>query len=66
VVAGPAACWDGRVNLSEVLRSLPAEPRIVVSGNHAVPFHTLGLIDEALDGYRLWVLNAPAGLPDRE
>ena len=66
MVAGPAACWDGRVNLSEVLRSLPAEPRIVVSGNHAVPFHTLGLIDEALDGYRLWVLNAPAGLPDRE
>jgi acyl-CoA hydrolase len=38
----------------------------VISGNHAVPFHTLGLIDEALDGYRLWVLNAPHGLPDRE
>jgi len=54
------------VNLSELLRSLPAEPRIVVSGNHAVPFHTLELIDETLDSYRLWVLNAPTGLPDRE
>jgi len=54
------------VNLSEVLRSLPSEPRIVVSGNHAVPFHTLQLIDQTLDSYRLWVLNAPAGIPDRE
>ena len=48
------------------LRSLPANPRIVVSGNHALPWHTLGLIDEALDSYRLWVLNAPPGVPDRE
>jgi acyl-CoA hydrolase len=38
----------------------------VVSGNHAVPWHTLGLIDEALDSYRLWILNAPPGVPDRE
>jgi acyl-CoA hydrolase len=54
------------VNLSEIVRSLPEDPRVVVSGNHAVPFHTLGLVDEALDAYRLWVLNAPRGLPDRE
>ncbi|MGY2873426.1 acyl-CoA hydrolase [Marmoricola sp. URHA0025 HA25] len=54
------------MNLSDVLRSLPAEPRVVVSGNHAVPFHTLKLVDAALERYRLWVLNAPAGLPDRE
>jgi acyl-CoA hydrolase len=54
------------VNLSDLLRSLPADPRIVISGNHAVPFHTLELVDEALDSYRLWVLNAPKGLPDRE
>jgi acyl-CoA hydrolase len=54
------------VNLTELLRTLPAEPRVAVSGNHAVPFHTLKLIDEALDQYRLWVLNAPPGLPDRE
>ncbi|HEX2893981.1 MAG TPA: acetyl-CoA hydrolase/transferase C-terminal domain-containing protein [Marmoricola sp.] len=54
------------MNLTDLLRSLPADPRVVLSGNHAVPFHTLGLIDEALDSYRLWVLNAPPGLPDRE
>jgi acyl-CoA hydrolase len=54
------------VNLTDLLRSLPAEPRVVVSGNHAVPFHALGLVDEALDHYRLWALNAPAGIPDRE
>jgi acyl-CoA hydrolase len=54
------------VNLTDVLRSLPAGPRIVVSGNHAVPFHLLGLVDEVLDDYRLWVLNAPTGLPDRD
>jgi acyl-CoA hydrolase len=31
-----------------------------------VPWHTVGLIDEALDAYRLWILNAPPGVPDRE
>jgi acyl-CoA hydrolase len=54
------------VDLQSALRSLPANPRVVVSGNHAVPWHLLGLIDEALDQYRLWVLNAPPGIPDRE
>ena len=53
------------MNLSALLRDLPAEPRIVVSGNHAIPFHLLGLVDEVLDDYRLWALNAPTGLPDR-
>jgi acyl-CoA hydrolase len=38
----------------------------VTSGNHATPLFTLGLIDEALDDFRLWVLNAQPGLPDRE
>jgi acyl-CoA hydrolase len=66
VARGRPACWDQVVNLSELLRSLPADPRVVVSGNHAVPFHTLGLVDAALDRYRLWVLNAPVGLPDRD
>jgi acyl-CoA hydrolase len=54
------------VNLASLLRSLPADPRVVISGNHAVPFHTLGLVDQALDQYRLWALNAPRGLPDRD
>jgi len=54
------------VDLLSALRSLPANPRVVVSGNHAVPWHTLGLVDEALDSYRLWTLNAPPGMPDRD
>ena len=31
-----------------------------------MPWHVLGLVDEALDSYRLWTLNAPPGIPDRE
>jgi acyl-CoA hydrolase len=54
------------VNLETALRSLPPNPRIVVAGNHALPWHTVGLLDEAIDEYRLWVLNAPPGLPDRD
>lgn len=66
MVAGRPACWDRGVKLTELLRSLPSDPRVVVSGNHAVPFHTLALADEALERYRLWALNAPIGIPDRE
>jgi acyl-CoA hydrolase len=54
------------VDLQSALRSLPADPRVVVSGNHAVPWHVLGLVDEGLEQYRLWSLNAPGGIPDRE
>ena len=54
------------MNLTELLRGLPPNPRVVMSGNHAVPAHVLKLIDAALDEYRLWLLNAPADLPDRE
>jgi len=54
------------VDLRSALASLPVNPRVVVSGNHVVPWHVLGLVDEALDEYRLWALNAPKGIPDRE
>ncbi|WP_151082800.1 acetyl-CoA hydrolase/transferase family protein [Nocardioides cynanchi] len=54
------------MNLETALRSLPPDPRIVVAGNHALPWHTVGLVDQTLDQYRLWVLNAPPGLPDRD
>lgn len=37
-----------------------------MAGNHAVPWHLLGLVDGAVDEYRLWALNAPTGIPDRE
>nr|WP_221200044.1 acetyl-CoA hydrolase/transferase C-terminal domain-containing protein [Nocardioides soli] len=45
---------------------LPDNPRIVVTGNHAIPWHTVGLVDAALDSYRLWTLNGQPGLPDRD
>ncbi len=54
------------MSLRTLLDSLPSDPRVVVSGNHATPRHLLGLVDEALPEYRLWVLNGQVGLPDRE
>ena len=41
-------------------------PRVVVSGNHAVPWTALGAVDRAFQSYRLNCLNAPAGIPDRD
>jgi acyl-CoA hydrolase len=41
-------------------------PRIVVSGNAAVPWQLLRAMDEALPAYRLFMLNAPRGVPQRE
>ena len=43
-----------------------AQPRVVVSGNHAVPWTALNAVDEAIGSYRLFMLNAPAGVPVRE
>ena len=53
------------MELNERLRRLPPNPRVVVSGNHATPWHTVGLVDAALSAYRLWALNGQPGLPDR-
>jgi acyl-CoA hydrolase len=58
--------WNGRVNLSEVLAQLPENPRVVATGNHVTPWHTLAMVDAALPAYRLWVLNGQPQLPDRE
>lgn len=55
-----------RSQLSRLLGRLRQTPRIVASGNHVTPWHTLGLIDEELSSYRLWVLNAQRGVPDRD
>ncbi|MGZ5398411.1 MAG: acetyl-CoA hydrolase/transferase family protein [Nocardioides sp.] len=54
------------MKLNDHLRALPENPRVVVSGNHATPWHTLSLLDAALPSYRLWVLNGQPGLPDRD
>lgn len=54
------------MTLTSLLATLPENPRVVVSGNHATPWHTLALVDAALPAYRLWALNAQPGVPDRE
>ncbi len=52
--------------LTSILGGLPVEcPRVVASGNFATPRTLLGLVDKALARYRLFVLNAQPGLPDR-
>ncbi|WP_255574630.1 acetyl-CoA hydrolase/transferase family protein [Austwickia sp. TVS 96-490-7B] len=43
-----------------------AEPRIVVSGNGAVPWTMLRSVDAHVPRYRLFVLNSPVGVPDRD
>lgn len=41
-------------------------PRVVVSGNVAIPWEGLRAVDEALPTYILHALNAPPGIPTRE
>jgi acyl-CoA hydrolase len=41
-------------------------PRVVASGNAAVPLTTLAVVDRALPRYRFNVLNAPHGIPARD
>ena len=41
-------------------------PRVVCSGNAAVPHTLLGIVDSVLPEYRVNILNAPVGIPNRE
>ena len=52
--------------LPSALSGLPANPRVVVSGNFAAPHAALAVLDSAVAVYRLHALNAQVGLPDRE
>lgn len=52
--------------LAEVLGRIPGVPRVVASGNHVAPLHALAILDAAVPEYRLHMLNAPLGIPDRE
>ena len=54
------------MDLARALSGLPDDPRVVVTGNHATPWHVLKLVDEELDSYRLWALNGQRGLPEEE
>ncbi len=52
--------------LAAVLSGAATSPRVVVSGNHATPHRTLEVLDKAVAEYRLFALNAQAGIPDRD
>ncbi len=52
--------------LSTILAAVLPGARVVSSGNFAIPFHTLGIIDKALESYRLNMLYAQPGIPDRD
>jgi acyl-CoA hydrolase len=51
---------------AKVFAGLPDNPRVVTSGNFATPLRTLGVLDANVANYRLNVLNAQVGLPDRD
>ena len=52
--------------VGSALGALPPRPRIVASGNHATPLALLSAVDAVVEEYRLFVLNAQPGIPDRE
>ena len=52
--------------LVTLLESLPANPRIVASGNAAIPFEVLRIVDRALPEFTLNMLAAHGGVPTRE
>jgi len=67
--SGPEVRPVSASSLSAALSALPAGPqgpRIVLSGNHAVPWEVLRVIDAALPAYRLFMVNAPKGVPQRD
>jgi acyl-CoA hydrolase len=52
--------------LAKVLGSLPSGVRVVASGNFATPKALLKLADEHQADFRLFMLGAQVGIPDRE
>ena len=52
--------------LAIVLGGLSGTPRVVVGGNFATPWQALAVLDGTLARYRLFALNAQAGIPNRE
>lgn len=53
-------------HLAHVLAGLPARPRVVVAGNFSTPSTVLAVVDRAVEGFQLFMLNAQAGIPDRD
>lgn len=52
--------------LAGILAGLPANPRVVASGNFAAPKTLLRILDENVATFRLHMLNAQPGIPDRD
>ena len=52
--------------LKTVLKDLPDNPRVVVSGNFAMPKALMAAFDAQVPRYRLHMLNAQLGIPRRE
>lgn len=52
--------------LKNILGALPANPRIVASGNFATPTILLGAANSEIAQFRLNMLGAQKGIPDRE
>ena len=52
--------------LGAALAALPGVPRVVVGGNFATPWAALAVLDGPIAEYRLFMLNAQPGVPDRD
>ena len=52
--------------LKRILESIPQNPRVVASGNFAAPTTLLKAADEVLPEFKLHMLNAHPGIPDRD
>jgi acyl-CoA hydrolase len=52
--------------LRQIVSALPGTPRVVAAGNFATPWSLLSAVDDGLEEYRLFMLNAQAGVPDRK
>ena len=52
--------------LVSILANLPENPRIIASGNFATPHTLLAAADTSLPHFKLHMLNAQKGIPDRE
>ncbi|MFJ8581003.1 acetyl-CoA hydrolase/transferase family protein [Micromonospora sp. NPDC093277] len=52
--------------LGRALGKIAGAPRVVAGGNYAAPLSALRILDRALAEYRLFMLNAQPGIPDRD
>lgn len=52
--------------ISLFTEKLPKNPRVIISGNFGTPFKFLAALDKQLGDYKLNMLNAQPGIPDRD